>query len=432
MEGSLRVDGGRITEIGADVRPAPSDEVVDATGCYVLPGGVDPHCHVMADVAAAAAGAVQGGTTTLLSFTSPEPGEAPVAAIERARVLVAEAHPVVDVGLHAACYEPDSLSPEDVEAVAAAGGDAIKCFLAYPELGIMATGGGLFRAMSYAARAGLPVQVHCEDGELIEAMVEEASAAGRRHTRTFAEVRPAAAEELAVERVIAFATITGARCYLPHLSTRGALESVRRARLAGGTCEVTAEVCLHHVLLDDRAYGDERAEELLVAPPLRDRAEVEAVAAALADGSVDTVGSDHSQVRTPVDARIARSPYSTYGIAGAGARLPLLLAWGLGHGVAMDRLSHLLSAGPAGSFGYRNKGRLALGMDGDVVVWDPGGEWTVAADSFPDGTGTAPYAGRRVTGRVRSVCLRGRMVVREGELVSTVGAGRIIEPAARR
>ncbi len=425
------VEGGAITEIGAPLRATTSAEVVDAAGCIVLPGGVDPHCHLVKDIPAASRAAALGGTTTALSFTLPEAGEPPATAVRRAHDMAADGGSLIDLGFHASCYRPNALTAKDVADAASAGADAIKIFMAYDELGIMASGAGLFRAMSYAASCGLPVQVHCEDGEVIEALVEQAGEAGRRGARAFAASRPPVTEELSVERTLAVASLTGARCYLPHLSTAGALARVRAHRSGPDArrAPVAAEVCLHHALVDDSEYDGARAGDFLVAPPLRPAGHLVAVRAALSDGTVDAVGSDHSQDRTPVDARIAAGPDAAYGIAGIGARLPLLLSWGRQHGIALERLCHLLAAGPARAFGYApRKGVLAPGSDGDIVVWDPEVTWTVQEASFPDGTATAPYAGRSVTGAVRFVSCRGRPLVRDGSLVGGEPAGSVLRP----
>lgn len=122
--GGLRVADGVVAEIGPEVAAGPGDGVVDAGGCLVLPGGVDPHCHVMADLAGASRAAAMGGTTTVLSFSSPEAGEAPGPALRRARDAVAGGGSATDVGLHAACYQPDELSGDDVSEVVALGADA--------------------------------------------------------------------------------------------------------------------------------------------------------------------------------------------------------------------------------------------------------------------------------------------------------------------
>ena len=163
---------------------------IDAAGCFVLPGGVDPHAHLMADVRHATAGAALGGTTTALSFTNPAAGEGDVACLLRRRRELAGVRPVVDVGLHAMLYHPQEVSPADLAAARRAGAAAVKVFLAYPELGIMCSTRRLFELMSAAMRLGLAVQVHCENGHLIEALVADALRSGATGPRAFAQTKP--------------------------------------------------------------------------------------------------------------------------------------------------------------------------------------------------------------------------------------------------
>jgi dihydropyrimidinase len=426
VAGDISVDNGVITAIGPDL--PRTGEIVDAGGCYVLPGGVDPHCHLMDGLENSTRAAALGGTTTALSFSLPVDDEHPVSAFRRARSKVERGESLIDVGLHAMCYRPNRLSDQDIERLAELGADAIKIFLAYPELDIMATGTSLYQAMVAAARVGLPVQVHCEDGELIEALVLRAAEREEYGAETFAGVRPPVVEDVAVHRALTISALAGADCYITHVSSAGAIDHIRAAR--GRTDrDVFAEVCLHHALLDAGEYRGPAAGALLVAPPLREKDHVEAIREALADGTIDTVGSDHSQSRTPVDERICPHGDGCYGIAGIGARMPLLLSWGMEHGIPIERLAHLLATGPARAFGYgRRKGVLSVGWDGDVVVWDPTGDWTVEAGSFPDGTGTSPYLGRSVRGRVQFVALRGRPLVRDGAPAEPLIAGRLLTP----
>ena len=424
LSADVAVTGGVISAIGPDL--ATDAVVVDATGCYVLPGGVDPHCHLMPDLPAASRAAALGGTTTALSFSLPADGEDTIAAFRRARHQVAAGEAVIDIGLHAMCYQPGRLTADDVAVLADLGADAVKVFLAYPELGIMATGDSLYRIMRAARAVGLPVQVHCEDGELVDALVTQAGTEHQHGPVTFAEVRPPVLEEVAVHRALAVAELTGARIYITHLSSASALGHVRAARRAGNT-RISAEACLHHLLLTMDEYAGPAAADLLVAPPLRGKEHVDSLREALRDGTVDTVGSDHSQRRTDVDARICPCGEQQYGIAGIGARMPLLLSWGTEQGIPIERLAHVLATGPADAFGYGPaKGRIEIGSDADLVIWDPTPEWIVAADSFEDGTGTSPYQGRTVRGRMRFVILRGRMLARDGKLAGMPQAGRLL------
>jgi dihydropyrimidinase len=404
-------------------------ERLDATGCLVLPGGVDPHCHITADLAAATRAAALGGTTTVLSFASPGPGEEAVACLLRRRAELTAARPVVDVGLHVMLYRPDHVVPAGLQALRDAGVSGIKVFLAYPELGIMWSTRGLFELMTAAARRGQVVQVHCEDGQMIDGLAAAAIAAGRTGAGLFAETRPPEAEAASVALVLSTAAVTGATCYLVHLSCSQAMDQVRLARERGAPA-FWGEACLHHLLLDDRCYQRTDAERYLVAPPLRPPGHPDALWQALADGTLDTVGSDHCQERSRTIGELAPDGRGyRYGIAGVGARLPLLLARGLARGLPIERLAAVACTNPARAFGhYPRKGVLAPGSDADVLIWDPAAETTIAADTFDDGTGDSVYLGERLPGRVRDVLLGGRALVRQGRFVAGSAAGTYLAP----
>ena len=415
------IEDGRIAAL---VRPgaAPAGiERLAAAGCLVLPGGVDPHCHIMADVSAATRAAALGGTTTLLSFTNPGPGEGAVECFLRRREELAAGQAAVDVGLHAMLYQPDEVAAADLSALRDAGVSAIKVFLAYSELGIMWSTRGLFELMTAAARHGLVVGVHCEEGELIDGLATAAVAAGHSGVQVFAETRPPGAEAAAAARVLETARVTGATCYLVHLSCVEAVDQVRLARRRGPP-SLQAEVCLHHLLLDDRCYLRDDAERYLVCPPLRPPGHPEALWLALADGTLDMVGSDHCQERSLTVGEFAPDGQGyRYGIAGVGARLPLLLSRGLARGLPIERLAEVACANPARAFGhYPRKGAIAPGSDADLLIWEPGAETTITADTFDDRTGDSVYTGERLAGQVRDVLLGGRALVRQGHFV---GAG---------
>jgi dihydropyrimidinase len=412
----VRIADGKIAAIGD--APAAAGRRLDASGCYVLPGGVDPHCHLMAGVEQATAAAARGGTTTVLSFSGPGPGERDLDSLLRNRSELDRDGAAVDVGLHAAIYDPDRLSDDDLAAAKRAGAASIKVFLAYPELGIMCSTRRLYELMSSARRLGLLVQVHCENAPLIDALVAGALAAGARGARIFADTRPPEVEEEAVARTLAVASLAGASCYLVHLSTAGAVDQVRLARRRG-QAPVFAEVCLHHLLFDEARYASADAERYLVAPPLRDRRHVEALWEGLADGTIDTVGSDHCQVKSMTVGDLADAGHRYwYGLAGVGPRLPVLMSAAADRGLPVERVVRLAAENPARAFGhYPGKGALAPGSDADIVIFDPNGSTVLPGDGLGDGTGDSVYAGLAVQGRVRDVLLRGRLIVSGGVMV---------------
>jgi len=444
------IDGGTIAAIGdADGAIAanedhgdPGGQRLDASGCYVLPGGVDPHCHLMPGVHPATAAAARGGTTTVLSFTGPAAGESDLDALLRNRAELARDGAVTDIGLHAAIYDPEHIGYDELAAVKRAGAAAIKIFLAYPELGIMCSTRRLYELMRAARELGLLVQVHCENAPLIEALVEEGLHADALQARPdgepvhpgariFADTRPSEVEEEAVARTLAAVSLAGASCYLVHLSSAGSVEQVRLARRRGQR-GVFAEVCTHHLLLDDTRYAGADAERYLVCPPLRDRGDVEALWEGLADGTIDTVGSDHCQVKSSTTGALAEAGRCyTYGLAGVGPRLPLLLSAAAARGVPIERVARVAAENPARAFGhYPAKGVLAPGSDADIVIFDPEGEAMLPDDGFGDGTGDSVYAGMALRGRIRAVLLRGQLIVSDGVLVDGYRPGRYLPVAS--
>jgi dihydropyrimidinase len=286
--------------------------------------------------------------------------------------------------------------------------------------------------MSAAARAGLLVQVHCENGPLIEGIEAKVLAGDgfRGAARIFTDTRPAEVEEEAVARVLATARLTGAACYLVHLSSAGALRQVRLARSAGQLA-VHAEACVHHLLLDDSCYGRPDWQRFLVMPPLRAAHHVEALWSALADETIDTVGSDHCQVRTRTAGQVGAAGHSLeYGLAGVGPRYPLLLSAAISRGLPLGQVVRLAAERPARAFGhYPRKGAVLPGSDADLVIFDPDGETMLPGDGFGDGAGDSVYGGMVARGRIRDVLLRGRVIVADGWLVDQDPGGMYLPSA---
>ncbi len=415
------VEGERVASLVK--RDGESGDRIDAAGCYVLPGGVDPHTHLLADVATATRSAACGGTTTALCFTNPQPSESAADAVIRARGRV-EGQSAIDVALHAVIGEPDHLRSEELDRVQRLGVRAVKLFLAYPELGLMASDGCLYQILRGAARRGFLVRVHCENGSVIQALIDDFLARGRRQTGYFARSRPPAVEDEAIARTLAIAHLAEAAVYLVHMSTANGIQLVQAARARGQVAH--AEVCLHHLLLDARRYGRARAESFLVVPPLRSAEHGQALWRAVADGAVDAIGSDHAQspYQPPKAGDFTGLPY---GLAGIELRLPLLLSEGLRRRIPIQRIVELAASRPARLFGlFPRKGAITPGGDADLMVWDPRPQWRVKASALHDGLGATPYAGMAVRGVVRFVLLRGQVVVADGELVGSALRGRCL------
>src|SRR5262249_20460934 len=201
------------------------------------------------------------------------------------------------------------------------------------------------------------------------------------------------------------------------LSSAGSVEQVRLAR-SRGQQGVFAEACAHHLLLDDTSYAAADAERYLVCPPLRDRSHREALWEGLADGTIDTGRAGHCQAKYAPTGPLAEAGHHySYGLAGVGPRLPLLLSAAAARGLPIERVARLAAENPARAFGhYPAKGVLAPGSDADIVIFDPDGDAVLPDDGFGDGTSDSVYAGLAIRGRIPAVLLRGRPIVSHGAL----------------
>ncbi len=418
--GDVLVRDGVVVAVG-DVDRSGA-EVVDASGCLVLPGAVDVHTHIFGAVAADTRSALLGGTTAMLAFVDAEPGERPV---EAARRTIADELPAAhaDVALHTVIWEPQAYRPGDMRDVHALGVGSVKLWLAYIELGIMADDDVAFAVMQEAAELGMVVLAHCENGRVVDVLTRELVAAGELGLGSLPRSRPIALEAECVHRFLAMAEVAGATAYVVHVTGSRPLEEIAAARGRGQT--VHAEACVHHLLFDESDHHGDDALRYVMTPPLRTLADRAALRAGLADGGLDTYASDHCHLRldrdkVPVAGDFTQVPT---GLPGVAARLPIGLALAAEDGLSVERLVEVACAAPARIFGLPRKGSLAPGSDADVVVWDPAAPSRITLAGLGDGLDWSPYEGIELPGRIRHVLARGDRVVEDGRFIGEAHRG---------
>lgn len=418
---AVHVVDGTITALTAIDDVGGSAMVVDAGSDVVAPGLVDIHVHVnepgrtaWEGFATATRAAAAGGVTTLLDMPlNSIPPTVSVAALNAKRAS-AQGRCHVDVGFWGGVVPGNRHALDDLHA---AGVYGFKAFLVDPgvaEFGAV-TGDELHHAMAHLSRLGALIVVHAEDQEQITDGARVWDTADVRSYGCYLASRPDDAECLAVEEVVGIADRTGARAHVLHLSSATALGPLRDAHDRG--VAVTAETCPHYLALDAGMVPD-GATAFKCAPPIRDTDNRDQLWAALADGTVQVVASDHS----PCPPLLKRSDDGDFRRAWGGIaslQLGLAVTWtqARARGHRPDHLSRWMSRAPADLVGLRRKGALAAGNDADIVIWDPDATWRVDGAALQHRHAVTPYHGMQLSGRVTATYLRGRLIHDRGEVV---------------
>jgi dihydropyrimidinase len=425
-EGSVVQLGGRMT----------AATVVDAEGLLVLPGGVDAHVHLTAagggpgawkwadDFTSGTRAALAGGVTTVGNMTFPHGDEQIADAVARDAADGA-ATSLSDFFLHAVLLVPDETGRRQIGELAGQGHPSVKIFLSFRRFDRHLD--EYLRAMEVAAAEGAVVLVHCEDATVMDRCGAQLAAEGRVEPRWFPDARPVEAERVATERAVGYCAATGATTYVVHLSSAAALEACRAGRARGLPVYVeTRPVYLH---LTRERYGDPDGAKYAGAPPLRSDTDRAALWAALADGTVSTLCTDHAPWTLEEKLEPGLDPTTLrHGMSELETLMPLLWSEGVATGrITAERFVELTATNPARIFGlYPRKGTIVVGGDADLVVWDPSQTRVVDGSSMHSRAGWSPYDGWQVTGWPRWTISRGEIVADKTEVIATPGRGRLV------
>jgi dihydroorotase len=426
--GSVAIKDGVVLAVGADSAMPPARESFDATGLHVLPGAIDVHVHfrdpgypAKEDWESGTAAAAFGGVTTVFDMpnTIPPTGTADILAAKHA-IAASKAH--VDFGLYGLLGE-DTI--EHVPALVEGGVIGLKLYMGntFGKIPSPSTG-AMLEAFEVVAATGKRISLHAETNSIMERRQERLTAAGRQDPLAHIASRPAVVAVEAVSRAAILAEWTGARIHILHISSAEELRPLREGKARG--VDITGETCPHYLLLSADDYHD-MAGIIRVNPPVREARNQEPLWAALADGTIDLIATDHAP-HTPEEKTRNDIWAVDCGFPGVETQMPLMLTEVNNGRMSICDYVRKSAFNPAKIWGlYPRKGAIAPGSDADIAIVDLGREHTIYDAALQSRSKISPWNGRRIKGLPLHTLVRGRFVMKDRKLVDgTRGFGRSV------
>ena len=422
-KGDLLTEGQRIVQVGGNI-DAPADQVIDGSGCFVFPGFIDTHTHFDLEVGSTVTAddfvsgtkaAVVGGTTTVLDFATQERGMTMMDAFQKwyKKAEGSSCH----YGFHMAVSEWNEDRIAEIPRMIENGVTSFKMYMVYDNMRV--SDGQIYEAIQRLAKEDCIIGIHCENDDIIKARVRELKAAGKTSSRYHAVSRPNVVEADGVGRLMDAAYLAKGPAWVVHLSTKEGLAIARLARERGQ--EVYLESCPQYLVLEESMYDEPDGAKFVMSPPLRSKADQEALLKAMATGEIDWIGTDHCSF-TMAQKAAGKDDFSKTPNGGAGVqnRAEIVYTRAVKGGyMDMVAMGQLLSTRAAKLFGmYPRKGVLQAGSDADIVIFDPDAPHTIHMATNLHACDNSPYEGYEAAGMARDVILNGELVVEKGKLIA--------------
>ena len=433
----VKIDGDVIVEIGPNLT---GDEVLDASGCYIMPGGIDPHTHLEMpfmgtysadDFDSGTRAGLAGGTTMVVDFITPRPDQSMTEALMSWHNRASKANS--DYGFHMCVTSWNKQIFDEMKMIDEEKGiNTFKHFMAYKG-SLMVDDDELFQSFSRIGELGGLPMVHAENGDIVAQMQQKLMAEGNTGPEAHAYSRPPEVEGEATNRAIVLADMAGAPLYVVHTSCEQAHEAIRRARQKG--MRVFGEPLIQHLLLDDSEYANpnwDHSAARVMSPPFRNKLHQDSLWAGLAAGSLQCVATDHCTF-TVKQKRMGLGDFRKIpnGTGGLEDRMPLLWTYGVRTGrLTMNEFVAVTSTNSAKILNmYPKKGAVLVGADADIVVWDPARKKTISPKTQQSVIEYNVFDGYEVIGLPRFTLSRGKVVVEEATMKTEQGHGKFVPRA---
>jgi dihydropyrimidinase len=431
----IGIKDGKVMQIGGTLDSA--DRIIDAKGCYVMPGGVDVHTHLDSgdfgtksadDFGSGTIAAACGGTTTVIDFCSQDRGQTLVDAIAYWDSK-AEGKVAIDYGYHMIVTDMNDGVFAELATLPDRGITSFKLFMAYRGMN-MIDDVTLLKSLEQAKKYGALVMVHAENGDAADYLRDKFVAEGKTEPYYHALSRPPRVEAEATARAIALAEIVGASIYIVHLTCGEALDELMRAKRRG--VDALAETCTQYLYLtkEDLARPDFEGAKFVFTPPARTKEDQEILWKALQDRVLETVSSDHCSWLFKGHKDKGRDDFRKIPNGAPGVEERLMMVYqGVNEGrLTLPEFVDLVATRPAQVFGmFPQKGTIAVGSDADIVIWDPEASTVITQPEMHNNMDYSSYEGHAVKGMPKTVLLRGKVIVEDRDYVGTPGEGQFLK-----
>ena len=441
FEADLLIENGKITQIGMDVVADDRTEIVDASGCYVIPGGIDPHTHLdmpfggtvtADDFASGTAAAAYGGTTTILDFCLTQKGKPLIESLKEWHAK-AKGKAAIDYGFHLMIGEMnDQVLGELPQVIEEEGVTSFKVFMAYKNQ-FQADDGILYQTLQKAREYGALVMVHAENGDVIDLLVRQALAEGRTEPIHHALTRPSILEGEATGRAARLAALADSQLYVVHVTCAEAVEQIARMREMG--YRIWGETCPQYLTLDQSIMDqpDFEGAKYVWSPPLREASHKDVLWNALKSGQLQTIGSDHCSFNFKGQKDLGKNDFSKIPNGGPVIedRLSILYSEGVAKGrISLNQWVDLCSTRASKLFGmFPQKGTLAVGTDADIVIFDPSISREISASTHHMNVDYSAFEGMQIQGCPITVLCRGEYVIKDRQFAGVAGSGQYVKRA---
>lgn len=421
----IAIEGNKIAEIGENL--IGTGETIDAAGCYVFPGFIDPHTHFELDTGATVSpddfshgtkAAVLGGTTTIIDFGTAFRGETLQEGLENWHKM-ADGKSSCNYAFHMAFTEWNDQLKKEIPLMEKEGVTSFKVYMAYQAL--RTTDEEILDILKETGKIKGLVGCHCEAESIVQEATKKQKDLHNNSPMAHPLSRPSIAEGEAVREYLELGRKAGVPVCVVHLSTKEGLEEIRKARKNGQ--EVYVETCPQYLILTEDCYALPNFEgaKYVISPPLRKQEDIDALWEAIQNGEIDTIATDQCSFNYEGQKTLGREDFTKTpgGMPGVENRVELMYTYGVESGrISVEEFGKICSENVAKQYGmYPQKGSISVGSDADLVIWDKEASHVIHQENQHYNVDYTPYEGIEVKGKASYVLINGEIVVQDGKLV---------------